>query len=187
MFFMAQILHGWFARQSGDGKHARQASRQTKRRQAAALQNGLGLRERVAVVEFLAMRRVQAILVIVALLATPLALLARAVEPGMPDCNGMCCLPHGAHHHAPTRNSSPESQKDDMACHHGAAGHMMECSIKSGQQRMDFGLSAPFPPAQTSALVFIDRPIVSRFTNSQSPAGNLSSGFHAGPFQPPRS
>jgi hypothetical protein len=52
-------------------------------------------------------------LVIVALLATPLALLARAVEPGMPDCNGMCCLPHGGHHHAPVRNSSPEPQKDD--------------------------------------------------------------------------
>jgi hypothetical protein len=140
-----------------------------------------------AVVEFLAMRRVQAILVIVALLATPLALLARAVEPGMPDCNGMCCLPHGSHHHVPARNSSPEPLKEDMACHHGAAGHMMECSMKSGQQRMDYGLSAPFPPAQTSALSFVDRPKMSRFANSQFAAGNLSAGFLAGPFQPPRS
>jgi hypothetical protein len=141
---------------------------------------------RAAVVEFLAMRRVHAILVIVALLATPLALLARAVDPGMPDCNGMCCLPHGSHHHAPARNSSPEPSKDDMACHHGAAGHMIECSMRSGEERMDYGLLAPFPPAQTSALVYIDRPKVSRIGNSQFPAGNLSAGFLAGPFQPPR-
>jgi len=138
-------------------------------------------------IEFSTMRRVHAILVIVALLATPLALLARAVEPGMPDCNGMCCLPHGSHHHSPARNSSPEPSKDDMACHHGAAGHMMECSMKSGQQRMDYGLSAPFPPSRISSLTFIDRPKVSRFVNSQFPAGNLSAGFLAGPFQPPRS
>jgi hypothetical protein len=142
---------------------------------------------RAAVVEFLAMRRSQAILVIVALLAMPLALLARAVEPGMPDCNGMCCLPHGSHHHAPVRNSSPQPQKDEMACHHGAAGHMMECSMSSGEQRMDYGLFAPFPPAQPSALAFIAGPKFSRFANSQFPAGNLSAGFLAGLFQPPRS
>jgi hypothetical protein len=133
------------------------------------------------------MRRIQAIFVIVALLATPLALLARAVEPGMPDCNGMCCLPHGGHHHAPARNSSLEPQKDGMACHHGAAGHMMECSMSSGQQRMDYGLIAPFPPAQASALVFVEQPKVSRFANSQFPADNFPAGFLVGPFQPPRS
>lgn len=142
---------------------------------------------RAAVVEFSAMRRVQAILVIVALLATPLALLARAVDPGMPDCDGMCCLPHGSHHHAPARNERPAPEQEGMACHHGAAGHMVDCSMKSDGQRMDYGLSAPFPPAQTSALAFIDRPKVSRFSNSQFPAEDLSAGFLAGPFQPPRS
>ena len=73
-----------------------------------------------------------------------------------------------------------------MACHHGAAGHMMECSMRSGEERMDYGLLAPFPPAQASALAFVDRPKVSGFGNSQLPAGNLSAGFLAGPFQPPR-
>jgi hypothetical protein len=92
-----------------------------------------------------AMRRAQAILVIVALLSTPLALLARVNDPGMPDCNGMCCLPHSSHHHSPARTPPPEPQKDDMACHHGAAGQMMECSMNSGQHRMDYGLLAPFP------------------------------------------
>ena len=64
---------------------------------------------------------------------------------------------------------------------------MMECSMKSGQQRMDYGLIAPFPPARTSSLAYIVRPKVSRFANSQFPAENLSAGFLAGPFQPPRS
>jgi hypothetical protein len=138
------------------------------------------------VVEFLAMRRVQAILVIVALLATPLALLARAADPGMPDCNGMCCLPHGVHHHSPVKNTAPASQ-EEMACHHGALGYMMDCSIRSGQQRMDYGLIVPFPPVRTSVVVSIDRPKVSRLAGSQFPAFNLSAGFLAGPFQPPRS
>jgi hypothetical protein len=133
-----------------------------------------------------AMLRAQAVLVIVALLATPLALLARSIDPGVPDCNGMCCLPHGSHH-IPARNASPEPHQSGMACHHDAAGHMMECSMKSGQQRMDYGLIVPFPPGRTSSLAFIDRPKVSRFANSQFPAGILSVGFLAGPFQPPRS
>lgn len=142
---------------------------------------------RAPVVESRAMRRVQAILVIVALLATPLALLARAKDAGMADCDGMCCLPHGAHHHSPARNTAPASHDEEMACHHGALGHMMECSMRSGQHRMDYGLLAPFPPSHTSASAAIVRPRVSRIGNSQLPAGNLSAGFLAGPFQPPRS
>lgn len=138
-------------------------------------------------VEFLAMRRVQAILVIIALLATPLALLARADDSGMADCNGMCCLPHGGHHHSPARNASPEPQQQEMACHHGALGHMMECSMRSGHHRMDYGLLAPFPPAQTSVVTSLDRPKVSRLANSHFPDGKLSAGFLAGTFQPPRS
>ena len=134
----------------------------------------------------LPMRRAQAILVIIALLATPLALLARATDSGMPDCNGVCCLPHGSHHSL-ARNPSPAPQHEEMACHHGAAGHMMECRMKSGQHRMDYGLLAPYPPARTSALLSLIVPKVSRVANSHLFAGNLSAGFLAGPFQPPRS
>jgi hypothetical protein len=132
------------------------------------------------------MRRAQAILVIVALLATPLALLARASDPGMPDCNGMCCLPHGSHH-SPARHSSPAPEQKEMTCHHGDVGHMMECSMKSGQHRMDYGLLAPYPPARTSALASLIAPKLSRLTGSLLFAGDLSAGFLAGPFQPPRS
>jgi hypothetical protein len=146
-----------------------------------------GVRDEWGVVEFLAMRRVQAILVILALLATPLALLARANDSGMADCNGMCCLPHGVHHHPPARIPSQQPQQEEMACHHGALGHMMECSMRSGQQRMDYGLLAPLPPAQTSAVTSLHRPKASRVAHSQFPSVNLSAGFLAGPFQPPRS
>jgi hypothetical protein len=140
-----------------------------------------------SVVEFLAMRRVQAIFVILALLATPLALLARAEESGMADCDGMCCLPRGGHHHSPARTPAQQPPMDGTDCHHGALGHVMECSMRSGQQRMDYGLIAPFPPAQTSVLASLDRPKVSRPANLQFPADDLSAGFLAGPFQPPRS
>jgi hypothetical protein len=139
------------------------------------------------VVEFLAMRRAQAILVIVALLTAPLVLLARANDSGMADCNGMCCLPHGGHHHSPARNTAPASHEEDMACHHSALGHMMECSMRSGQPRVDYGLLAPFPPAQTSGVASINPPKVSRSGRSQFPAGNLPAGFLSGSFQPPRS
>ena len=138
-------------------------------------------------VEFSAMRRVQAILVIVALLATPLALLARADEPSMADCNGMCCLPHGGHYHLPARDTAPASHEEEMSCRHGALGHMMECSMRSGQPHMAYGLIAPFPPARTSVPAFIDQPRVSRLARSHFPAFNLSAGFLTGPFQPPRS
>ena len=138
-------------------------------------------------VVFLAMRRVQAILVIVASLATPLALLARAVDPGMPDCNGMCCLPHGGHHHSRVNNTAPASREEGMACQHRAVDRTMDCSMRSEQPRMDYGLLAPFPPAQTSVVAAIDQPRVSRLVGSQFPACNLSAGFLAGPFQPPRS
>jgi hypothetical protein len=138
------------------------------------------------VVEFLAMRRVQAILVMVALLATPLALLARAVDPGMSDCSGMCCLPHGGHRHSPAKTRAPASHEEEMACHHRAVGDAMDCSMRSGQSRMDYGLIAPFPPAQTSMVAAIDQPRVSRLVGSQFPAFHLSAGFLAGPFQPPR-
>jgi hypothetical protein len=133
------------------------------------------------------MRRVQAILVIVALLATPLALLARADDTSRADCNGMCCLPHGGHHHLPARDTAPASHEEEMSCHHGALGHMMECSMRSGQPHMAYGLIAPFPPARTSVPAFIDQPRVSRLARSHFPAFNLSAGFLTGPFQPPRS
>ncbi len=132
------------------------------------------------------MRRVQAILVILALLATPLALLARADDSTMADCNGMCCLPHGSHHHSPIQHPATEPDQSGMACHHGAPNHLMDCTMKSGQHQMDYGLLAPLPPARPSALASVDVPKLIRIPASEFPGQDLSAGFLEGPFQPPR-
>jgi hypothetical protein len=131
------------------------------------------------------MRRAQSILVIIAMLAMPLALLARSGDPGMADCNGMCCLPHGLHH-SQTAIPSQQSREEGMDCHHGASQHAIECTMKSSHQGMEYGLLAPFPPTRASALKSIEALNLSRTGSFRIPAENLSSGFLTDPFQPPR-
>jgi hypothetical protein len=122
----------------------------------------------------LTMRRTQAILVIMALLATPLALLARGLSGGNSECTTMCCLAHG--HRA--------AQHKEMECQHGGMGHVFECAMTSGHH-MDYGLIAPIVPAVPSAVTSIASPDVQRRIFSQfhevSATGPLSV-----PFQPPR-
>ena len=132
------------------------------------------------------MRRTQAILVILALLATPLALLARATGMDSMACNGMCCLPHGQHHSI-AANTSQRSPHDGMSCEHGALGHIMECAMKPGHQRMEYGLVSPLAPTRPSALASIESLNLPRVARFQSPTGTPSAGFAANPFQPPRS
>jgi len=120
------------------------------------------------------MRRAQAILVIVAMLATPLALLARGVNGDASECSSMCCLPHG--HHA--------AQHKQMECHRAEMGHCLECTMKSGTHS-DYGLLAPIVPTMPSAVAFVAIPDVS---------GDIlclfseisAAGFVFVPFQPPR-
>jgi len=120
------------------------------------------------------MRRAQAILVIVAMLATPLALLARGVSSEASECSSMCCLPHG--HHA--------AQHKDMGCEHGAAGRLFECSITSSHHT-PYGMIAPIVPTVPSALAFLAIPDISREILAQF--GELSAaGLVSVLFQPPR-
>ncbi|MGA2900078.1 MAG: hypothetical protein ABSF40_07605 [Candidatus Acidiferrales bacterium] len=120
------------------------------------------------------MRRAQAILVIVALLATPLALLARGVSSEASECSNMCCLPHG--HHA--------AQHKNMECQHGGTGHLIECTMTSSHHTA-YGLIAPIVPTVPSAIAFLaipdnGREILARF-------GELSTaGLVSVLFQPPR-
>jgi hypothetical protein len=128
------------------------------------------------------MRRAQAILVIVALLATPLALLARGTAAGSMDCNGMCCLPHGAHHHA----SQPPGH-DTASCEHGLLVHVFQCTMRTGHHGPDYGLSSSITPAKASALVTIASLHALQLGSLQLPVENISAGFQQNPFQPPRS
>lgn len=133
-----------------------------------------------------AMRRTQAILVILALLATPLALLARAIGMDSMACNGMCCLPHGPHH-AMAANSPQRSAHDGMSCEHGALAHIVECTMKPGHQRIEYGFVSPLAPTRPSALASIETLNLPRVARFQSRTETPSAGFAANPFQPPRS
>jgi hypothetical protein len=120
------------------------------------------------------MRRTQAILVIMALLATPLALLARGVGGVNSECTTMCCLAHG--HRA--------AQHKDMECQHSGMGHVFECAMTSSHHTA-YGLVAPIAPTVPSAIAFLaipdnGREILTRF-------GELSTaGLVSVLFQPPR-
>lgn len=131
------------------------------------------------------MRRMQALLVIVALLATPLALLARATAAGSMDCGGMCCLPHAGHHHL-----SQPSPHNATTCKHGSLGHAFECTMhsgRSGHQGADYGLLSPIAPTKPSALASIAALGAPRIAALLFTIENLSAGFDLNPFQPPRS
>jgi hypothetical protein len=120
------------------------------------------------------MRRAQAILVIVAMLATPLALLARGVSSEASECSSMCCLPHG--HHA--------AQHKDMDCEHGATGHLFECSMTSSHHTA-YGMIAPIVPTVPSAVAFLAIPDNSREILAQSRQISAA-GFLFALLRPPR-
>jgi len=131
------------------------------------------------------MRRLQAIVIVLTLLASPLSLLARASFGMGSDCNDLCCLPHRshtAHSHAIATNAAESS----MACHHGETGHAMECTMKAGHDGMAYGLLAPIAPTTPSPLVGIALPTPSRATLEQF-TEFPATGFVATPFEPPRS
>lgn len=112
------------------------------------------------------MRRTQAILVIIALLAIPIAPLAWGMACEASSSPMMCCLPHSSHSLA----GKP------VACH---------CPVKSANQLPDIGLIAPIPLATPAARATLLAPEDSRrmfFTFSQLAA----SGFRPVPFEPPR-
>lgn len=132
------------------------------------------------------MRRVHAILVIVAVLAAPWALVARSFAAESSGCNGYCCPTRGPHsHHLHGAQNAP-AQAADMQCHHGNAGRMLDCSMHSGHQALDYGLLSPLAPTSPSLQQEIAPPAASRRAQAMR-AVALSQGFLAAPFEPPRS
>jgi hypothetical protein len=125
------------------------------------------------------MRRTQAIFVIVALLASPIALLARGMAGDSGECDHLCCLRHSSH------ITAKRSLSEGMICHRGAASHKCDCAMESGQKSMDYGLLAPIVPTAPSAILSIQNPEVSREHFAQI-LEQVSSGFLSLPFEPPR-
>jgi len=110
------------------------------------------------------MRRIQIAVVMLALLATPLALLARAMACESSACAMMCCLPHSSHQGKP------------IPCH---------CSGKSQKQLPDFGLIAPIAPTMTENFAAVDLPGFARQARRFF-AASITQGFAAPPFSPPK-
>ena len=111
------------------------------------------------------MQRAKVTIVIVALLAVPLALLARGMacesSSGPRVCRMLCGPQHG---------------NQPMVCH---------CAEKSSKHIPDFGLIAPLPPTEPEAFVVLAAPDSLRQPmHSQSQVSRP--GFVPVPFEPPK-
>jgi hypothetical protein len=160
-------------------------------------------------------RRAQALVLVLALLATPLALYARGIAGDMSSCNGMCCLPqhHHAAHPAPSEQAATTARAATTAepeCHHHSASatkasatqHLatetaaavdeeashscaFHCAMHSRQHTMNFGLLAPIAPTKPSDLAAI-RVAIDTTIAAAAITSVAPSGFLASPFEPPR-
>lgn len=119
----------------------------------------------------LRMPRFPAILVVIAMLATPLALLARglACDSSECDCMAMC---------------QRQAAQDRHLC--GAVKHAPMCGTHQGRHAIDYGFiapiapTAPLPPAQL-ALPALSSEFLTPYTQF------AVTGFASAPFEPPRS
>jgi hypothetical protein len=133
------------------------------------------------------MHRAQAILVIIALLGAPLALLAHSVSADAAACGGMCCLPHHGHQHPASHPAStPNHQHPSEACEHGAASQMPNCAFDCGHPRQDYSFLSPLAPTKPSHLMSIARFNSPRNAKFPAVTRNVAAGFLTSPFQPPR-
>jgi hypothetical protein len=130
------------------------------------------------------MRRSQAIIVILALLATPLALLARSLSLESAACTRSCCLLHGSHS-GHNHSSSKDAQADGAMCPHGGAAKKCGCSMRSSHPEQDYGLLAPVSPTAPSVAAALAQPQVSG-RNLISSSFTLAAGYLSAPFEPPR-
>lgn len=122
------------------------------------------------------MRRVQSAIVIVAMLAIPLALLARTGPCAQSQCSRLCAL---------ILRSAHAEQGKHQRCICGMTPGSQQCAGHSGQQTPDFGLNAPMPPTMPSARVAIAAPDSERRA-SVAVAEFASSDFRFELLQPPR-
>ena len=131
------------------------------------------------------MRRAYATLVIVALLAAPLALLARGEGVDSGECDRMCCLRH-SHHSGAMSHAKDGTAAEGTMCHRSAGVQKCECAMRSGQNSIDHGFLAPIAPTAPSAIARILNPEVSREYFARFIEFAIS-GFLSAPFEPPRS
>jgi hypothetical protein len=111
-------------------------------------------------------RRAQAIVVVLTLLALPLAPLAWSASCEATVSPAMCCLMHKMH----TASGKP------VIC---------QCPGRSPQPTVEFTMLAPIPPGTASARTEIAAPQNTRLDLVALSQPTIS-GFRSAPFEPPR-
>jgi hypothetical protein len=122
------------------------------------------------------MRRAHAILVILALLATPMALLARS-DCDQAACDRMCNMVN--------RALATQAHRAPALCGQAAAS-LHQCAMNTKHHAPDYGvntLMAPTAPLPIAAF----RASVATAQVFAPQALSAPSGFFAAPFEPPRS
>ena len=119
------------------------------------------------------MRRVQSAIVIVALLAIPLALLARTGPCAQSQCSRMCDL------------ILRSVRAQHMRCTCGMTADGSQCARNSSQKIPDYGLTAPIAPTMLSARIAVAAPDSSRRPIARNPESSAF-GFRFELIQPPR-
>ena len=122
------------------------------------------------------MRRTQAILAIVALLATPLALVARGLLCDTSVCACMCCKSH-------SNSSAPRFTAAELR--RITAGYCPYCGRKLQHRPADYGFIAPIAPTAPLPVVTVPSPAIARETPAIFTPSPLS-GYLPEPFEPPR-
>ena len=75
---------------------------------------------------------------------------------------------------------------EGMSCEHGRTSHIIECTMNAGHRRTDYGLLSPIAPTKPSALAAVAALHSPNVAAVRSAAQNISAGFVANPFLPPR-
>jgi len=120
-------------------------------------------------------RRIQAVSLVIALLAVPLALVARGYACAPQQCTMMCCLAHKHGSHSMNMNCAGRGSAGSSAC-------AMRCS---SNKNLDYGLASPLPPTQLSAALAPAAPRTAE-TLFSGDYRDVIPGFSRIPFEPPR-
>jgi hypothetical protein len=115
------------------------------------------------------MRRTQALILILALLATPLALIA-----GVKSCASVACPMCAALQHG------------KMSVCNCPVRHTGKCGSNGQTQLPDFALASALAPTAPLPFFQMNAPSIARLTSSETGA-TASHGFLVPPFAPPRS
>lgn len=124
------------------------------------------------------MDRVNAFLLILALIVAPIASLCGAQSSAVGKCPPFCPMMHGGQH-------ATAEQTDEMECHHGESTKR-DCVMKSGcSSTLDLGFASPLPPAVLSLPLVVGGAGANGMIRFSRTISSLV-GFKIPLFQPPR-